>query len=58
MAVRTADAGRRPDSGARWFDAGDPAAWKNDPILRRAAVGDSIPGDGSWDPLNPDAGLR
>jgi hypothetical protein len=57
-AVRKSDAGLRPDSGARWFDAGDPAAWKKDPILRRAAVGESIPGDGSWDPLAPDAGAR
>lgn len=47
------DAGSRPDSGMRWFDGG--SDWLNDPILKRAAVGESIPSDGSWDPLNPDA---
>lgn len=47
------DAGPRPDTGMRWFDAG--AEWHNDPIVKRAAVGESIPSDGSWDPLRPDA---
>jgi len=47
------DAGPAPDTGMRWFDAG--ADWHNDPIVKRAAVGESIPSDGSWDPLRPDA---
>ena len=46
---------RQPDAGMRWFDAG--AEWHNDPIVKRAAVGESIPSDGSWDPLRPDASL-
>lgn len=53
--AQVGDGGPRRDAGMRWFDAG--AEWHNDPIVKRAAVGESIPSDGSWDPLRPDASL-
>ena len=53
--AKSNDAGFLSDAGMRWFDAG--ADWHNDPIVKRAAVGESIPSDGSWDPLRPDASL-
>lgn|GEM_PF-7090604 len=53
MTTKEAQVEPQTDAGMRWFDAG--AEWHNDPIVKRAAVGESIPSDGSWDPLRPDA---
>ena len=53
MTTKEAQIEPQTNAGMHWFDAG--AEWHNDPIVKRAAVGESIPSDGSWDPLRPDA---